>query len=239
MRYKLFKSLLLLFFAMSAYANNESTNELSFGIGITEAGTISKLKGMHTAVTGNLGTNVKNATLTNDDFKFDYIYSIDYFRKLSDSLYLNAGLSQTSFKTIDTKVTFDVGGYEVDPFPNIEFKGTALSLGPSYRFNTDSNFTPYVGLNVSYFSGKQSDTNYPTDSGTGTYGVGGPETDVNCWGYAPIIGVFANSGFLKGFGLSSSATTFDCEGGSQRGFTSGYDAKFTNMNLKIDYRIFY
>jgi len=56
MRYKLFKSLLLSFFAMSAYANNESTNELSFGIGITEAGTISKLKGMHTAVTGNTGT---------------------------------------------------------------------------------------------------------------------------------------------------------------------------------------
>ena len=64
-----------------------------------------------------------------------------------------------------------------------------------------SNFTPYVGLNVSYFSGKQSDTNYPTDSGTGTYGVGGPKTDVNCWGYAPIIGVFANSGLLKGFGF--------------------------------------
>ena len=73
MRYKLFKSLLLLFFAMSAYANNESTNELSFGIGITEAGTISKLKGMHTAVTGNTGTNVKNATLANNHFKFDYI----------------------------------------------------------------------------------------------------------------------------------------------------------------------
>ena len=116
------------------------------------------------------------------------------------------------------------------------FKGFIFDFGPSYRFEPKENFTPFVGIQATYFNGKQTDTNYPTTSGKGLYGEGGPETDVDCKGITPNIGAFINSGYLKGFGLTIDSVILSCDNDAQRSYTEGYDADFNIINYRIDYR---
>ena len=183
MKHKISKIILLLLCSFDVIAedsSDQSVNELSFGVTVSANGSLTSASGMHTALPFNLGTNVKKGTLNNNTItNKDYAISVDYYRKINDNIYFNAGITESSMKTKDTKATFE-GGYVVTPFPTFTTKGTTLNLGPSYRFDTSSSFTPYIGLNVSYFSGKVTNTNYPTVSGTGTYGVGGPETKATC-----------------------------------------------------------
>jgi len=246
------QSLLLSVFALSANAKvdaDQSVNELSLGITVSASGSVGSASGMHTWIPGNLGDTVKTGTLKDDTLiTQDFAVSVDYLRKLTDNLYLNAGITQSRMKTKTTSVAF-TGGYVWTPFPPFTIKGNTLNLGPSYRFNSLSNLTPYVGLNASYFFGKATDTNYPqqTINGytfgnatqTGTYGVGGPETSVTCWGLNPNVGVFVNSGFFKGFGVSVRSQNLDCEGDSMRSFYRGYKVKLKNILYQIDYRIFF
>ena len=212
------------------YAN--AKNELSIGIAVGN-GIMENVKGMHTPVTGNPGTNVKGLVLDDDSLNTIYSISIDYNKYLNDNLYLNSGIAFARHETVDTSITFD-GGYNSD-FPNIHFRGLALELGPSYRFNKISNFTPYIGLNASTFLGFQSDTNYGLV--TGNYGEGGAETFVKCFGITPNLGFFVNSGFFKGYGFSIENLLLECDNEHNRSMTEGYEADFNIVQYRIDYRI--
>ena len=210
----------------------ESKNEFSFGVAVGN-GIMENVKGMHTPVTGNPGTNVKGLVLDDDSLNTIYSLSIDYYKYLNDNLYLNSGIAFNRHYTVDTSITFD-GGYNSD-FPNIHFRGLALELGPSYRFNKISNFTPYIGLNASTFLGFQSDTNYGLFSGN--YGEGGAETFVKCFGITPNLGFFVNSGFFKGYGFSIENLLLECDNEHNRSMTEGYEADFNIVQYRIDYRI--
>ena len=210
----------------------ENKNELSFGIAAGN-GIMENVKGMHTPVTGNLGTNIKSLVLDDDSMNTIYSINIDYNKYLNDNLYLNSGIAFARHETVDTSITFD-GGYNSD-FPNIHFRGLALELGPSYRFNKISNFTPYIGLNASTFLGFQSDTNYGLFSGN--YGEGGAETFVKCFGITPNLGFFMNSGFFKGYGISIENLILECDNDHTRSMTDGYEADFNIVQYRIDYRI--
>ena len=210
----------------------ESKNELSIGIAVGN-GIMENVKGMHTPVTNNSGTNVKSLVLDDDSLNTIYSLSIDYNKYLNDNLYLNSGIAFNRHYTVDTDITFD-GGYNSE-FPNIHFRGLALELGPSYRFNKISKFTPYIGLNASSFLGLQSDTNYGLSSGT--YGEGGPETFVKCFGLTPNLGFFINSGFFKGYGFSIENLILECDNDHNRSMTEGYTADFNIIQYRLDYRI--
>ena len=211
----------------------ESKNELSIGIAIG-TGIMENVKGMHTPVTGNPGTNVKGLVLDDDSLNTIYSLSIDYNKYLKDNLYLNSGISFARHYTVDTNITFD-GGYNSE-FPDIHFRGLALELGPNYRFNQISNFVPYAGLNASTFLGFQSDTDFGINPG-GVYGEGGPETFVKCFGITPNLGFFINSGFLKGIGFSVENLILECDNDHNRSMTEGYEADFNIIQYRIDYRI--
>ena len=212
------------------YAN--AKNELSIGIAVGN-GIMENVKGMHTPVTGNPGTNVKGLVLDDDSLNTIYSLSIDYNKYLNNNLYLNSGIAFARHETVDTYITFD-GGYN-SHFPNIHFRGLALELGPSYRFNKIPNFTPYIGLNASSFLGFQSDTNYAVNSGL--YGVDGPETFVKCFGMTPNLGFFINSGFFKGYGFSIENLILECDNEHNRSMTEGYTADFNIVQYRLDYRI--
>ena len=228
---------------------NQKVNELSFGIAVSSSGSMGDVSGLHTPIYGNLGKNVKTVKLTDDTLRTeDHALSLDYYRKINDNLYLNAGITHSRRKGDPISGTFVVGGYVVNPAPPFKLKGITLNLGPSYRFNSWLNLTPYVGLTISYFDGKMTDTNYPqfevngvtygNPNHSGTYGVGGPETGITCWGLNPNSGVFFNSGFLEGFGVSVKTENLDCKGDSFRSFRWGYEAKNIKQTLyQIDYRI--
>ena len=213
------------------YAGNK--NEISIGIGVGN-GIMENVKGMHTPVTNNLGTNVKGLVLDDNSLNTMYSLSIDYNRYLNDNLYLNSGIAFNRHYTVDTNITFD-GGYNSE-FPDIHFRGLALELGPNYRFNKISKFTPYIGLNASTFLGFQSDTNYGANR-SGFYGVGGAETFVKCFGMTPNLGFFISSGFLKGYGFSIENLILECDNEHNRSMTEGYEADFNIVQYKIDYRI--
>ena len=223
-------TLLSLIYLSAVFA--ESKNELSIGIA-SGNGVMENVKGMHTAVTGNPGTNIKGLVLDDDSLNAIYSISIDYNKHINKNLYLNSGISFSRYYTVDTAITFD-GGYNSD-FPNIHFRGINLELGPSYRFDKISNFTPYVGLNASTFLGFQSDTNYAVNSGL--YGVDGPETFVKCFGMTPNVGFFINSGFFKGYGFSIENLILACDNDHNRSMTEGYEADFNIVQYRIDYRI--
>ena len=151
-------------------------------------------RGMHTAVEGNPGTNVKGLVLDDDSLNTIYSINIDYNKYLNDNLYLNSGIAFNRHHTLDTNITFDGGSNS--SFPNIHFRGLALDFGPSYRLDKTSNITSYIGLNASSFLGFQSDTNYGTD-GKGLYGIGGPETFVKCFGITPNLGFILTKDYLE------------------------------------------
>ena len=79
------------------------------------------VKGMHTAVTGNPGTNVKSITLSDDNLNTDYAFSLDYNRNLFSRIFLNTGVTYANISTSATDITF-VGGFN-SGFPDIDFKG--------------------------------------------------------------------------------------------------------------------
>ena len=229
---KLILKILLIIFCnyTSVYAENQ--NELSVGIAAGN-GIMENVSGMHGPVTGNLGTNIKSLVLDDDSMNTIYSINIDYNKYLNDNLYLNSGISFSRHETTDTTITFD-GGYNSE-FPNIHFRGLTLELGPSYRFNEILNFTPYIGLNASSFLGFQSDTNFALSSGT--YGVGGAETFVECYGITPNFGFFKSSGIFKGYGFSIENLKLECDNDHMRSMTEGYEADFDIIQYRIDYRI--
>ena len=212
--------------------NAEDNNELLIGIAVG-SGIMENVKGMHTPVSGSPGTNVKGLVLDDDSLNTIYSLSIDYNKYLKDNLYLNSGISFARHYTVDTSITFDGGSNS--EFPDIHFRGLALEVGPSYRFNKISKFTPYIGLNASSFLGLQSDTNYGLSSGT--YGEGGPETFVKCFGLTPNLGFFINSGFFKGYGFSIENLILECDNDHNRSMTEGYTADFNIIQYRLDYRI--
>ena len=229
---KLIYLILFTFLLNFNHIQAENKNELSFGLAAGN-GVMENVKGMHTPVTGNLGTNIKSLVLDDDSMNTIYSINIDYNKYLNDNLYLNSGIAFARHETVDTSITFD-GGYNSD-FPNIHFRGLALEVGPSYRFNKISNFTPYIGLNASTFLGFQSDTNYGLSSGN--YGEGGAETFVKCFGITPNLGFFVNSGFFKGYGFSIENLLLECDNEHNRSMTEGYEADFNIVQYRIDYRI--
>ena len=246
---------IFLFFFIFAFDLNaeenikQSVNEILIGISVSSNGSLGEVSGLHTAIYGNPGYNVKKVKLTDDTLRTeDFAISLDYYRKIKDSLYLNTGISHSNKKVNPKSATFVVGGYVVNPAPPSTLKGITLNLGPSYRLKSWSNLIPYVGLNATYFNGKMTDTNYPqfeaegmifgNPNHSGTYGVGGPDTSIKCYGFTPNIGVFFNSGNLKGFGISAKSEFLNCDGDSFRSFRWGYEAdNLKNTSYQIDYRI--
>ena len=211
----------------------ESKNELSIGIALGN-GIMENVKGKHGPVENNPGTNIKGLTLDDDSLNTIYSLSIDYNKYINEKLFINSGIAFARHYTVDTYITFDGGSNS--EFPDIHFRGLVLELGPSYRFNEISYFSPYVGLNASTFLGFQSDTNF-ADNGSGIYGVGGAETFVKCLGVTPNLGFFMNSGFLKGYGFSIENLILECDNEHNRSMTEGYDADFNIVQYRIDYRI--
>lgn len=211
----------------------QSKNELVIGLGMYQ-GTLTNAKGTHDPVTGNAGTNVKKVTLTDDKLKSDPYFSLDYYRNLTGGLYLNAGISSVSVRSSATQANF-VGGYTIANFPGINFFGYMVDIGPSYRFQTNSSFTPFVGLNASFFGGSADNTRFAGDA---TYGVGGNHTYVECIGYSPRIGVYKNSGLLQGFGITVNSTNASCNIGALRSYQyDGFRGDFSLLRYQIDYRL--
>ena len=223
---KLFILIFLSFFTNVTLAND---NELSFGIAIGK-GIMENVSGLHGPVTGNAGTTIKGLVLDDDSLNTNISLNVDYNKNLKDNFYLNSGVSLVKHNTTDTNITFD-GGFN-SAFPDIYFYGLIFDLGPSYRFEEVSNFTPYATFNATYFFGKQSDTEY-----VGDYGSGGPNTYVRCLGLTPNLGFFVNSGFLKGYGFSVERLMFECENDQTRSMENGYEADFDITQYRIDYRI--
>ena len=230
--YKVALIIILIAFVNLGFGWAENKNELSIGIAVGN-GFMDNVKGMHTPVENNPGTNIKGLVLDDDSLNTIYSISIDYNKYLNDNLYLNSSAAFARYNTTDTNITFDGGSNS--SFPDIHFRGLDLQLGPNYRFNKISNFTPYLGLNASTFLGFQSDTNYGLSSGE--YGVGGPETFVKCFGVTPNLGFFINSGTFKGFGLSIKNLILECDNDHNRSMTEGYEADFNIVQYKLDYRI--
>ena len=226
--------ILIIIFLKCTYVYAENNNELSIGIAVGN-GIMENVKGMHGPTDNNPGTNVKGLVLDDDSLNTIYSLSIDYNKSLNDNLYINSGIAFARHYTGDTSITFDGGG--TSSFPDIHFRGLALELGPSYRFNEIVNFTPYVGLNASAFLGFQSDTNFGVNSGT--YGEGGAETFVECYGITPNFGFFKSSGIFKGYGFSIENLKLECDNDHMRSMTEGYEADFDIVQYRIDYRIFF
>ena len=229
---KLLLKIILIYLINLGVVSAKSKNELSIGIAVGN-GIMENVKGMHTPVTNNPGTNVKSLVLDDDSLNTIYSLSLDYNKYLNDNLYLNSGISFARHYTVDTNITFD-GGYNSE-FPDIHFRGLALELGPSYRFNEIYKFIPYIGLNASTFLGFQSDTNYGTVSGN--YGEGGAETFVKCFGVTPNFGFFKNTGIFKGYGFSIENLILECDNEHNRSMTEGYEADFNIVQYRLDYRI--
>ena len=230
--YRVIVKIIIIFFIYSSAVYAKNKNELSIGIAIGN-GIMENVKGMHNPVNNNPGNNVKGLSLDDDSLNTIYSLSVDYNKYLNENLYLNSGIAFARHYTVDTYITFD-GGHN-SGFPDIHFRGLALELGPSYRFNKILNISPYVGLNASTFLGFQSDTNFGLSSGI--YGVGGPETFVKCFGMTPNLGFFVNSGFFKGYGFSIENMILECDNDHNRSMTEGYDADFNIVQYRIDYRI--
>ena len=230
---KIILTILIIFFTYHLNLYAENKDELSVGIGIG-TGIMENVKGMHTAVEGNPGTNVKGLVLDDDSLNTLYSINIDYNKYLNDNLYLNSGIAFNRHYTLDTNITFDGGSNS--SFPNIHFRGLALDFGPSYRFDKTSNITSYIGLNASSFLGFQSDTNYGTD-GEGLYGIGGPETFVKCFGITPNLGFYINKGLFRGYGFSVENLILSCDNDHNRSMTEGYKADFDIIQYRFDYRI--
>ena len=230
--HKVVLKIILLSLVNLSFGWAEDKNELSIGIAVGN-GIMENVKGMHTPVENNPGTNIKGLVLYDDSLNAIYSISIDYNKYLNDNLYLNSSAAFARYNTTDTSITFDGGSNS--SFPNIHFRGLDLQFGPNYRFNKISNFTPYLGLNASAFFGFQSDTNYGLSSGE--YGVGGPETFVKCFGITPNLGFFINSGTFKGFGLSIENLILECDNDHNRSMTEGYKADFNIIQYRLDYRI--
>ena len=230
--YKVALKIILISLVNLSFGLAEIKNELSIGIAVGN-GLMENVKGMHTPVENNPGTNIKGLVLDDDSLNTIYSISIDYNKYLNDNLYLNSSAAFARYYTTDTSITFDGGSNS--SFPDIHFRGLDLQLGPNYRFNKISNFTPYLGLNASAFLGFQSDTNYGLSSGE--YGVGGPETFVKCFGITPNLGFFINSGTFKGLGLSIENLILGCDNDHNRSMTEGYEADFNIVQYKFDYRI--
>ena len=230
--HKLTLKIILIILVNLNFSWAENKNEVSIGIAVGN-GIMENVKGMHTPVDNNPGTNIKGLVLDDDSLNAIYSINIDYNRYLNDNLYLNSSAAFARYYTTDTNITFDGGSNS--SFPDIHFRGLDLQLGPNYRFNKISNFTPYLGLNASAFLGFQSDTNYGLSSGE--YGVGGPETFVKCFGITPNLGFFINSGTFKGFGLSIENLILECDNDHNRSMTEGYEADFNIVQYKFDYRI--
>ena len=229
---KIFFKIILIYLTNCFPAFADGKNEISIGIGIGN-GFMENVRGMHTPVVGNPGTNVKGIVLNDDSLNTIYSFNIDFNKYLNDNLYINSGISFARHYTVDTTITFDGGS--VSDFPDIHFRGLALEIGPNYRFDEINYFTPYVGINASTFLGLQSDTNYAEISGT--YGVGGAETFVKCFGATPNLGFFVNSGFFKGYGFSIENLILECDNDHNRSMTEGYKADFNIIQFRIDYRI--
>ena len=231
---KILINILLIFIINHSILFAEDKNEISFGFAIG-TGFMENVKGMHGPTENNPGTNVKGLVLDDDSLNTIYSLSIDYNKSLNDNLYINSGIAFARHYTGDTSITFDGGGNS--SFPDIHFRGLALELGPSYRFNEIVNLTPYVGLNASAFLGFQSDTNFGVNSGT--YGEGGAETFVECYGITPNFGFFKSSGIFKGYGFSIENLKLECDNDHMRSMTEGYEADFDIVQYRIDYRIFF
>lgn len=88
----------------------------------------------------NPGTTVKKSTLNDNTITTkDFALSVDYYRKVTDNVYLNAGITKSSMKTKTTKATFE-GGYVVSPFPTFTTKGKTSGTATLQTFyiGTDS-----------------------------------------------------------------------------------------------------
>ena len=180
-------------------------------------------------------SDAKTITLSNDKFYSKPHLELGYNRQIIGGLYLNSSLSTFSGYTDHTSGRFE-GGFEVANFPRINIWGNLLEIGPNYRFNNNSSFTPFIGINASYLFGEQDNTRFSFNAQE--YGVGGDHTHVKCFGYSPEIGFFKNSGLLKGLGLKIDLLNLNCSNGNMRSFFNGYDGEFSQLRYQIDFRIF-
>ena len=146
----LFSFLILSIFSKALFAGEK--NEFVIGIGEMN-GKIKNVRGLHHPLIGNPGINEKNITLSDDEFYSEPHLELGYNRRINGGLYLNSSISTFSGNTANTSGSFE-GGFEVDDFPSINIWGNLVEIGPNYRFNNNSSYTPFIGLNASYLFGQ-------------------------------------------------------------------------------------
>ena len=135
----LFSFLILSIYTKAIFAGEK--NEFVIGIGGMN-GIIKNVRGLHDPVAGDPGINEKTITLSDDHFYSKPHLELGYNRKIIDGLYLNSSLSTFSGNTDHTSGSFE-GGFKVDNFPRINIWGNLVEIGPNYRFNNNSSFTPF------------------------------------------------------------------------------------------------
>ena len=145
--YKLTLKIILISLVSLSFSWAENKNELSIGIAVGN-GIMENVKGMHTPVDNNPGTNIKGLVLDDDSLNAIYSINIDYNRYLNDNLYLNSSAAFARYYTTDTNITFDGGSNS--SFPDIHFRGLDLQLGPNYRFNKMEDFS-HFRFELKYF----------------------------------------------------------------------------------------
>ena len=229
----LFSFLILSIYSKALFAGEK--NEFVIGIGGMN-GIIKNVRGLHHPVKGNPGINEKTITLSDDEFNSKPHLELGVNRHIIRGLYLNSSISTFSGNTANTSGSFE-GGFKVADFPKINIWGNLVEIGPNYRFNNSSSYTPYIGVNASYLFGQQDNTRFSLDPKE--YGIGGEHSHVECLGFSPEIGLFKNSGFLEGVGLKIESINLNCSNGKMRSFFNGYKGEFSQLRYQLDFRIFY
>ena len=67
--YVLFLLFVFTFYASAAENLNQNVNEISIGISVSSSGSMGEVSGLHTAIYGNPGYNVKKVRLTDDTLR--------------------------------------------------------------------------------------------------------------------------------------------------------------------------
>ena len=203
-------------------------------------GSLTDIVGYHGAIAGYRDAGYFGPKLIDNSLYSKPNFSVSILKETIKNHWLFASYSKKKLRTNITElVWFDVLYTGKNSFPKIDFDADFFTFGYQYRFKELNIFNPYLNLGYSFMEGNQTDTNYPTKSGVGIYGIGGPKTHFSCEGLSPSIGFNFNSGFAKNFGIEIERFYGDCNNGEMRSFIRGYEANIENDTIKLTYTLSY
>lgn len=229
-------------------ANTASANEMEIRalLGVAKAST-SNITGQHLPESGTPPAVPATVTMADSNSKLAPTIGVDVNYYFNDNWGVNAGISYKKYTTNDTYVTINAAGGApwTSSFPSFSLTGYEISAGPLYRWKdvgSSGKFAPFLGLNFVGFIGTQSNTNYSLANVTLTggtpkyvlgapYGVGGPETNVSCFGYMPRFGVAYDLDKAMNIGAEYRYASMKCNNGAMRSLQSGYKSDFVTNSL--------